>query len=88
MDEFIVIKVMNESMLRTKKGRNEEYSINEEIKKTLEDEALFFKVSKETALKILTNVGVAKDMLEETYVKLTNKEVYNKLLSKGILKNE
>ena len=33
MDEFIVIKVMNEAMLRLKKNKNEYYKKNEELKK-------------------------------------------------------
>ena len=32
MDEFVVIKVMNEAMLRLKKSKNEDFTKNEKIK--------------------------------------------------------
>lgn len=73
MDEFIMIKVMNEAMIKLKQSKNEDYKINEEIKNDLEDRDFFKKISKNTALKILTAVGVADDRLEITYKKLMNK---------------
>ena len=87
MDEFIVIKVMNEAMLRLKKSKNENYVINDKIKKHLEDEALFFKINKDTAIKVLISVGVSEDKLEETYLKLIKKEMYDKLVRKGKIKS-
>ena len=76
MDEFIIIKVMNEAMIKLKKSKNENYTVNETIKQYLEtDEDLFFKISKNNALQILTSVGVADDKLEETYIKLMNKKI-------------
>lgn len=47
MDEFVVIKVMNEAMLRLKKSKNEDSTKNEKIKEFLQDEAIFFKIRKE-----------------------------------------
>lgn len=73
MDEFIVISVMNEAMLRLKKSKHEDYKINEKIKHYLEDRDFFYKVNKETAKKVLSSVGVANDKLEDTYKKLTKK---------------
>lgn len=73
MDEFIMIKIMNEAMIKLKQSKNEDYKINEELKKDLEDRDFFKKISKNTALKILTAVGVADDRLESTYAKLMNK---------------
>lgn len=83
MDKFVVIKVMNEATLRLKMSKNENYEENKKIKEFLEDEALFFKIKKETALKVLISVGVNKDNLEETYQKLIEKNVYNNLIQKG-----
>ena len=83
MDEFIVIKVMNEAMLKLKKNKNEDCKKNEELKKYLEDEALFFKIKKIYAIEILNSVGVAEDKLEETYQKLIKKEMYDKLIKNG-----
>ena len=83
MDIFIMIKVMNEAMLRLKKNKNEDYKKNEELKKYLEDEALFFRIKKTYAIEILNSVGVAEDKLEEIYQKLTNKEMYDKLIKNG-----
>lgn len=86
MDEFIVIKVMNEAMLRLKRDKNEDYSNNEKVKNYLEDEAFFFKISKENAVKVLSLVGVMDDKLEETYQKLIQKSMYDKLIQKGKIK--
>lgn len=70
MNEFIVVKVMNEAMLRVKKSNNQDYSINEKIKNDLQDEELFTKIDKDEAIELLHNVGVAEDKLEEMYEKL------------------
>lgn len=83
MDEFIIIKVMNESMLRLKKDKNRDYTINKKIKELLEDETLFFRISKRNAISLLDSVGVANDKLEEVYKKLTDKKIYNKLVEEG-----
>ncbi|MBR2241471.1 MAG: hypothetical protein IJ890_08910 [Clostridia bacterium] len=71
MKEIIVIKIMNEAMIKLKESKHEDCSVNKTIQHHLEaDEDLFFKISKNNALQILTNVGVADDKLEETYRKL------------------
>lgn len=83
MDKFTIIKIMNEAMIRLKISKNEDYEKNEKIKEFLEDEALFFKIKKETAIKVLMNVGVNEEELEETYQKLTEKNMYYNLIKKG-----
>lgn len=83
MDKFVIIKVMNEAMIRLKKSKNEDYKRNEKIKEFLSDESLFFKIKKETAIKVLTNVGVKEEKLEETYQKLIEKNTYDNLIRKG-----
>lgn len=70
MDEFVVIEVMNESMLRLKKMKNKDYKKNEKIREYLEDKNFFKKASEELAKEVLTDVGVADDKIEETYKKL------------------
>ena len=57
MDEFIVIKVMNEAMLRLKKSKNEDCTKNTTINDFLKDEAFFFKIDKRRALTVLETVG-------------------------------
>ena len=83
MDKFVVIKVMNEAMIRLRRSKNEDCEKNEKIKKFLDDEALFFKIKKETAIRILISVGVKTEKLEETYQKLIEKDVYENLIRKG-----
>lgn len=83
MDKFLIIKIMNEATLRLKMSKNENCEENKKIKEFLEDEALFFKIKKETAIKVLTCVGVNKENLEETYQKLTERKVYYNLIQKG-----
>lgn len=83
MDEFVVIKVMNEAMLRLKKSKNEDSTRNEKIKELLQDETIFFKIRKEMALKVLVSVGVNEEKIEETYQKLITKNMYERLIRKG-----
>ena len=83
MDKFTIIKIMNEAMIRLKISKKQDYKRNETIREFLEDEALFFKIKKETAIKVLTSVGVKEEKLEETYQKLIEKNVYDNLIRKG-----
>ena len=86
MDEFKVIVVMNEAMLRFLKNKNANYEENLKIKKYLDDETIFFKISKEDAYKILQNVGVKQEMLESVYKKLIAPNVFYDLLNTGKIK--
>lgn len=86
MDEFKVITVMNEAMLKLLKDKNANYEENLKIKKYLEDDTIFFKIDKINAYKILKNVGVKQEMLEEVYKKLTDRNVFYDLLNKGKIK--
>ena len=83
MDEFKVIVVMNEAMLKLLKDKNNNYEENLRIKKILEDETIFFKIDKLKAQKILQNVGVRQENIEDVYKKLTSPSVFYDLLNKG-----
>ena len=85
MDEFKVIVVMNEAMLKLLKDKNNNYEENLKIKKILEDETIFFKIDKLEAYKILQNVGVRQENLESVYKKLTSPNMFYDLLNKGKL---
>lgn len=82
MDEFKVIVVMNEAMLKLLKDKNNNYEENLKIKKILEDETIFFKIDKLKAQKILQNVGVRQENIEDVYKKLTSPSVFYDLLNK------
>ena len=86
MDEFKVIYVMNESMLKLLQHKNANCDENLKIRKYLEDETIFFKIDKLKAYEILKNVGVKQDKLEDVYKKLTTSEVFYDLLNRGKLK--
>ena len=86
MDEFKMIDVMNEAMLKLLKDKNADYEINMKIKELLQDEAIFFKIGKSKAFVILQNVGVKQDKLEEVYKKLTTSNKFYDLLNIGKLK--
>ena len=58
MDEFKVILIMNETTIEVLKEKKQDYTLNLKIQKYLEDEAIFFKISKENAKNILKAVGV------------------------------
>lgn len=83
MNKFEIIKIMNEATLRLKKSKNENCETNEMIKKFLQDETIFFKLDKETALNMLINVGVNKEKLNETYENLISRNVYNEFVKLG-----
>ncbi len=86
MDEFKIIVVMNEAMLKLLKDKNVNYEENLKIRKYLEDETIFFKINKLKAYEILGKVGVKQDKLEEVYRKLTSSNVFYDLLNKGKIK--
>ena len=58
MDEFKVIVVMNEAMLKLLKDKNFNYEENLKIKEYLEDETIFFKIDKVKAYNILQKVSI------------------------------
>ena len=86
MDEFKVIDVMNEAMLKLLKDKNENYEKNLKIREYLKDEAIFFKITKTTAYAILKNVGVKEEQLENVYKKLISPNMFYDLLNKGKIK--
>lgn len=75
MDEFNVIKIMNEATLRLKRSKGEDFDVNNKIKRCLEDREFFYKIKKETALRLLICAGVNENKLEETYQKLVSKKI-------------
>lgn len=83
MDEFKVIIVMNEAMLKLLKDKNANYEENLKIQKHLEDETFFFKITKENAYKLLKSVGVRQESLENVYQKLICPNMFYKLVSAG-----
>lgn len=83
MDEFVVIKVMNEAMQRLLESKRENSLKNQKIKEYLQDEAFFYKISKKSAFKILLAVGVKSEQLENTYKKLIEPSVYYRLVREG-----
>lgn len=87
MDEFTVIKVMNKARIEILKEKNNDYSLNEKIQEYLKDEALFFKISKEKAYKILKETGVKEEKLQIVYEKLISPKTFYDLLNKGKIKD-
>jgi hypothetical protein len=83
MDEFKVIVIMNEAMIKLLKDKNANYERNLKIEQYLKDEALFFKINKSNAYKILQNVGVKQEQLEYVYKKLVLPDVFYDLVNKG-----
>lgn len=86
MDEFKVIVIMNEAMLKLLKEKKANYEKNLMIRNYLEDETIFFKISKSNAYKILQNVGVKQEMMEGVYKKLISPNVFYDLINKGKIK--
>ncbi len=83
IDEIKVIEIMNDAMIELLKDQNKNYEKNLKIKQYLKDEAIFFKINKTNAYKILENVGVKQEQLEIVYKKLTSPNVFYDLLHRG-----
>lgn len=83
MDEFKIINVMNEAMLKLLKDKNANYEENLKIQKYLEDETFFFKITKDNAYNILKNVGIRQESLEDVYQKLISPNIFYNLLNSG-----
>ena len=88
MNEFRVIFVMNEAMLKLLKDKNENYDINLKIREFLKDETFFFKINKLNAFKILQSVGIKQESLEDVYKKLISPNVFYDLLNRGKIKSD
>lgn len=88
MNEFKVIIIMNEAMLKLLKDKNSNYDENIKIRKYLEDETIFFKISKKEAYTILKNVGVKQEKLEDVYKKLTSQNMFYDLVNRGKIKKD
>ena len=58
MNEFDVIKLMTETKLELLKDNNEEYSMYEKLFNLLDDEALFFKISKKNAYRFFEKLCI------------------------------
>ena len=85
MNEFEIIKLMNETTKVYLNKKNEPSEKNEKVQRLLEnDEAFFFKIEKEKALKVLQIIGVGKENMEEEYAKLTSKKEFCRLRDKGM----
>ena len=82
MTQLNEIKIMNNTMIIYLKKLGISYQRNEIIKKILEDDACFFKMNKEDAFLILSEVGI-KDNIEEIYAKLISSDLYYNLYKKG-----
>lgn len=88
MNEFMVIEVMNEAMIRTLRDRNENCDVYLKIKEKLKDEAFFFKISKEKSYELLKIIGVKEEKLEDVYKKLIDINIYRNLLKEGKIKED
>ena len=76
---------MNQTRLNYNKSQNCDYSNNVVIGKILEDEACFFKMNKDDALKILSICGVASSVAPQIYDELTSFDAYKALVLSGDL---
>ena len=88
MNEFRIIKIMNETTLEILKENKADYALNEKIQKYLQDDNWYGVEIPEHAMKILEAVGVKKEELEKTYQKLIESQMYYELVKRGKIKPE
>lgn len=88
MTQLNKIKIMNDTMIVYLKKMGINYQRNEIIKNIFADDACFFKMNKDDAFLILSEIGI-KNNIEETYAKLVSNDVFYDLYKKGkINKND
>ena len=75
------LQLMNQTRLNYNKSQNCDYSNNVVVGKILEDEACFFKMNKDDALKILSICGVANSVAPQTYDELTSFKNFKSLVA-------
>lgn len=82
------IKLMNESMILylTKIGKSSKR--NEIIRKILNDDTCFFKLTKNDAYMILEDIGIAKEKIDAMYSKLISSDSYYRLRELGKINDE
>ena len=85
VDEFKVIKIMNEAKIEILKEKNINCDLNIKIKEKLEDEAFFFKIKKEETFEILKNIGVKEDQMEKVFNNLVSADRFFFLIKKGVI---
>ena len=83
MTVFDELKLMNYSIIDYLKTTGASIGKNELIKEIFKDEACFFKMAKNEAFFVLKTLKVSDNMLEDTYMKLVNKQEYNRLFNAG-----
>lgn len=74
-------KVINEATLKALQRNGKNCEKNLKIKEYLNDEAFFYKIDKNNALKILLMIGVKSDQIEIVYNKLVNISVFYRLIN-------
>ncbi len=83
INEFVVIDVMNEAMIKTLSQKKENCEENIKIREYLKDEAFFFKTDKENAYRVLKNVGVKEENISSVYNKLVSQNMFYELINRG-----
>lgn len=83
MNQIKGIRLLNEATITYLQKMGLSTERNEIIKKILMDETCFFKMNKSDAFIILTDIGIEKEKLEETYLRLISKDEYFYLQKKG-----
>lgn len=77
------LQLMNQTRLNYNKSQNCDYSNNEVVAKILNDEACFFKMSKDDAMKVLSICGVSPSVAPQTYDELTSFDAFKTLATEN-----
>ena len=90
MTQLNELRIINEANIQYLKKINENFKRNEIIKEILNDDACFFKMNKDEAYMLLSEIGILDEHIENIYQKLiSTDEFYYLYKSKKIdLKDE
>ena len=73
------LRLLNAATINALKISRKATKRNELIDKILQDDACFFKMKKEDAIDILSDIGVQKNRIEFLYQSLISEDSYNKI---------
>lgn len=79
MTQLNELRLINDSNITYLKKINKSYKRNEIIKKILNDETCFFKMTKNDAYIILKVIGIANEQTDNIYQKLISSDEFYKL---------
>ena len=82
---FDEVKLLNKTQMIYLQSIGRNNKINCIIDEVLKDEACFFKMDKSVAIRLLQNLNLSKERIDELYTELISKDLFMDLYNKKII---